>query len=180
MLYIAICLLLGVGAAVAEDDQILLRYRVELLDKGKWKPVETKKTFKKGQEVRIRCLSNTAGSVYLLNTSKPYRSPVPVFKQGTGVGLKRFLGLGTPIGANQVGLVPNPEGGGSLRFSGVKGYERFLMVFVPDHLGAADGAREMMAIPAGAEGWDFEAKSSYAVEGPADYLLFHYFELRSK
>ena len=177
--FVLVLLLPLTGRAVAaEDEGIVLRYRIELLEKGEWKPVKSNKTFKKGQEIRLRCLPNTAGSLYLLNASAPWTSPEPIFKEGTGVGLKRYLGLATPVEGNAVGLVPNPDTGGSLRFSGVKGYERFLLVFVPDHL--VEGTRAMQAIPTGAEGWDFEAKTSYTVRGNPDFLLFHYFELKSK
>ena len=179
MLIVLLCLVVGVGAvSAAEEESLVLRYRIELLEKGEWKPVKSNKTFKKGQEIRLRCLPNAAGSLYLLNASAPWTSPEPIFKEGTGVGLKRYLGLATPVGGNEVGLVPNPDTGGSLRFSGVKGYERFLLVFVPDHL--VEGTRAMQAIPTGAEGWDFEAKTSYTVKGSPDFLLFHYFELKSK
>jgi hypothetical protein len=179
MVIAVLSLMLWVGIAAAqEEEDIVLRYRIELLDKGEWKPVKSNKTFKKGQEIRLRCLPNAAGSLYLLNASAPWVSPEPIFKEGTGVGLKRYLGLATPVESNHVGLVPNPAEGGSLRFSGVKGYERFLLVFVADHL--SEGTRAMQAIPIGAEGWDFEDKTSYTVRGNADYMFFHYFELKSK
>ena len=64
-----------------------------------------------------------------------------------------------------------------MRFTGAKGMERFLYIYVPDDLG---GTRAMMAIVPGAENWNFEAKSTYMVTGDLGEILFSYFELKSK
>jgi len=48
---------------------------------------------------------------------------------------------------------------------------------VPDDLG---GTRAMMAIPAGAENWQFDDKATQVVTGDPGSILFHYFELKSK
>jgi len=157
-------------------DLMGLRFRVERLDDGVWKPVDIGKTFKKDNTIRFRFMANTAGTLYVLNTSHENGSPEPVF-EGSGAGLRRYLGLGTHIDANQVGLFPDPAHGGGMRFTGTKGRERFLFAFVPDEL---DATRSMMAIVPGAEGWDFEHKTSHLVLAKPGQLLFHYFEMKSK
>jgi hypothetical protein len=170
-----------IQASLAQDtglpqDKVALRYRIEYLDKDKWKPVEDSKKFKKNNTIRFRFMSNVAGALYVLNTSEERTSLQPVFAQGQGGDLRRSLGMGAHIEANHVGVFPTPEKGGGLRFTGVKGEERFLFVYVPDDL----GGRDVMATPAGAEGWHFEDKSTYMVTGDWGHMLFHYFELRSK
>lgn len=159
-------------------DKIALRYRIEFLDKDQWKPVEKNKKFKRNHTIRIRFMSNEAGNLYVLNNSDEAVSLHPIFPQGAGEGLRPYLGMGTHIEANRAGVFPDPQqGGGGLRFTGVEGKERFLFVFVPDDLG---GRREVMGIPAGAENWDFDAKTTYMATGELGYILFHYFELKSK
>ncbi len=159
------------------QDKVALRYRIERLDKDKWKPIEEKKTFKRNQTVRFRFMGNISGTLYVLNSSGDKASLHPVFAEGEGNDLRRHLGMGTHIEANQVGLFPRPDKGGGLRFTGVKGKERFLFIYIPDVL---DKQRAMMAIVPGAEGWDFDAKTTYMVTGEVGKILFHYFELKSK
>jgi len=158
------------------QDKVALRYRIEYMDKGDWKPVKDTKKFKKNQTIRFRFMGNTTGTLYVLNSSAETASLQPIFSEGKGGDLRRHLGLGTHIEANQVGIFPDPEKGGGLRFTGVKGQERFLFVFVPDDL----SARAMMAIVPGAENWNFEAKTTYMATGDPGNILFHYFELKSK
>ncbi len=64
-----------------------------------------------------------------------------------------------------------------MRFTGVKGHEKFLFVYVPDEM---ESGRAMMAIVAGAEGWHFDDDRTYMVTGEPARMLFSYFELRSK
>jgi len=155
-----------------------LLYRIEFLDGNEWKPVKGDRKFKKNHTIRIRFTSNEAGSLYVLNTSGKEESLHPIFTQGTGPGLERHLGMGTRIAMNRVGLFPDPQqGGGGLRFTGVEGHERFLLVFVPEETGAQ---REMLGIPAGAEGWDYEHKATQKVLGDRGSVLFQYFDLKSK
>ncbi len=159
-------------------DRMALRYRIEFLDKDQWKPVEKHKKFKRDHTIRIRFMSNEAGSLYVLNNSDEAASLHPIFPEGTGEGLRPYLGMGAHIEANRVGVFPDPQrGGGGLRFTGVEGKERFLFVFVPEELG---GRREVMGIPAGAENWDFDAKTTYMATGELGCILFYYFELKSK
>lgn len=156
--------------------KVALRYRIEFLDGKEWKPVKADKGFKKNHTIRIRFTSDQTGTLYVLNTSGAEESLHPIFAQGEGQSLERRLGMGTRIGANRVGVFPDPQqGGGGLRFTGVEGRERFLLVYIPD-----EGQREMVAIPAGAEGWDFGHRTTYKVVGDRGTLLFHYFELKSK
>lgn len=155
-----------------------LLYRIEFLDGKEWKPVEDTKKFKKNHTIRIRFTCDEAGTLYVLNTSDEGESLHPIFPQDRGEGLRRYLGTGTRIGENRVGVFPDPQqGDGGLRFTGVEGREKFLFVYMPDEL---DGQREMMAIPAGAESWDFGHKTSYRAIGDRGKILFHYFELKSK
>jgi hypothetical protein len=183
LLFFLPCVVLLSGfPAQAQDaglpkDKVALRYRIEILDGEKWKPVEGTKKFKMKQTIRFRFMSNVAGTLYVLNNSDEMASLEPVFSKGTGEGLRRFLGPGTHIEADHVGVFPDPTTGGGLRFTGIKGMERFLFVFIPDDV---EGRREMMAIPTGAETWDFEAKTTYMTTGPPGQLLFHFFELKSK
>lgn len=158
-------------------NKVALRYRSEIMDKDRWKPVEDTKKFKKDQTIRIRFMSNVAGILYVLNTSEEDASLQPVFPQSGGEGLRQYLGPGTHIEANHVGVFPDPAAGGGLRFTGVIGKERFLFVYIPDQL---DQGRTMMAIPLGAENWDFDAKTTYMTTGDPGHILFHYFELKSK
>ena len=156
----------------------VLLYRIELLDGKEWKPVKIDKKFKKNHTIRIRFTSNEAGSLYVLNTSGKEESLHPVFPRGEGEGLERHLGMGTRIRENRVGMFPDPQqGGGGLRFTGAEGRERFLLVFVPDEPG---GQREMLGIPAGAEGWDYTHKTTQRVIGDRGSGLFQYFDLQSK
>jgi hypothetical protein len=182
----ALCLIAVVllfQAAQAQDTgmpagKVAVRYRTEFLDKDKWKPVEDNKKFKRDHTIRFRFMSNQAGTLYVLNTSDENASLDPIFPQGSGEGLRRYLGTGSHIEANRVGLFPDPQqGGGGLRFTGVKGIERFLFVYVPDEL---DARRDVMGIPAGAEDWKFDDKTTCMAMGDPGRILFHYFELRSK
>ena len=160
------------------DGKAVLLYRIEFLDGKEWKPVKVDKKFKKKHTIRIRFTSNEAGSLYVLNTSGKEESLHPVFPGGEGQGLEQRLGMGTRIAENRVGLFPDPQqGGGGLRFTGVEGRERFLLAFIPDEPG---GQREMLAIPAGAEDWDYGHKTTYRVAGDRGSVLFQYFELKSK
>ncbi len=155
-----------------------LLYRIEFLDGKEWKPVKGDRKFKKNHTIRIRFTGNEAGFLYVLNTSGKEESLHPIFPQGAGTGLERHLGMGTRIAANRVGLFPDPQqGGGGLRFTGVEGHERFLLVFVPEEGGAQ---REMLAIPAGAEGWDYEDKATQRIFGERGSVLFQYFDLKSR
>lgn len=160
-----------------DTDRIILLYRIELMDKNRWKPVKDTKTFKRNQTIRFRFMCNTAGTLYVLNNSYRLASLEPVFSEGSGEGLQKYLGLGTYIDANQVGVFPDPYAGGGLRFTGTKGYERFLFIFVPDEL---EQTRAMAAIVAGAENWQFEAKTTNKAYGTPGKIVFHYFELKSK
>ena len=180
---VAVGLLLAqISALYAQDtgmpeDKVALRYRIEFMDKDNWKPIKDTKKFKRNQTIRFRFMGNTAGILYVLNSSEENASLNPIFAEGKGRGLRKYLGLGTHIDANQVGIFPDPEKGGGLRFTGVKGMERFLFVFVPDEM---EGTRAMMAIVPGAENWNFEAKTTYMATGEPGTILFHYFELKSK
>ena len=159
-------------------DKVALRYRIELMDKGDWKPVKEGKKFKKNKTIRFRFMSNTAGTLYVLNSSDEDSSLHPIFgAEQKGEGILSHFGLGTHIAANRVGVFPDPSKGGGLRFTGAKGKERFLYIFVPDEL---DATRDMMAIVPGAEDWDFDAKTTYMVTGKPSHILFSYFELKSK
>lgn len=162
----------GVAAA-----KMMFLYRIELMAKNRWKPVKETKNFKKNQTIRFRFLSNVAGTLYVLNNSSEKASLKPVFIKGMGADLRRFFGMGTYIDAGEVGVFPDPNEGGGLRFRGKTGKERFLFIFVPKEI---EYARAMMAIPAGAENWKFDAKSTYRVTGEQDKILFHFFELKSK
>lgn len=158
-------------------ENMLFLYRIELMAKNRWKPVKETKNFKKNQTIRFRFLSNVAGTLYVLNNSSPKASLKPVFTKGAGVDLRRYFGMGTYIDAGEVGVWPDPSEGGGLRFRGKTGMERFLFIFVPKEL---EYARAMMAVPAGAENWKFDAKSTYRIAGAQDKILFHFFELKSK
>ena len=162
----------------AQDvERVIMRYRIERMDKNQWKPIKATKTFKKKQTIRFRFMVNCAGTLYVLNNSNKAASLEPVFTEGSGEGLQKFLGLGTFIDANQVGVFPDPYSGGGLRFSGVKGFERFLFVFVPDEM---EYTRAMAAIAAGAENWQFDAKTTNKAYGNPGKIMFHYFQLKSK
>lgn len=159
-------------------DKVALRYRIERMDKkGKWKPIEAKKTFKRNQNIRFRFMSNESGALYLLNSGSADKSPVPIFDEGSGSGLRRSLGLGTYIRANKVGLWPPQAQGSAVRFTGMKGKERFLFVYVPEQ---ASGGREVIGIAPGAEHWNFDDKYTHMVTGEEGKILFHFFELKSK
>lgn len=158
-------------------DKMALRYRIEFLDDKEWKPVKDSKTFKRNHTIRFRFMSNVAGTLYVLNSSEGNTSLHPVFTEGKGAGLRRELGLGTHIGANEVGIFPNPEKGGGLRFTGVKGEEQFIFVFAPDESG---DKRDLLAIPIGAENWNYDDKATEMVTGTMGEALFYYFELKSK
>lgn len=155
--------------------EITFRYRIEMLDDGEWKAVKDNKTFKKKQEIRFRFMSNTAGTLYVLNGAEGDNLS-PVFDGGSGHPVRQALGLGSHIEAGRVNLWPRPDQGSAIRFTGHKGRECFLFAFVPDQL----SSREMMAIVPGAEGWDFEAKTTYTATAKRGEILFHYFELKSK
>lgn len=159
-------------------DKTTLRYRIELLDGKEWRPIRDTKKFKRNHTIRFRFMSNQAGTLHVLNTSGEYSSLHPVFPLGTGRDLVGHLGVGTQIGANRVGLFPDPHHGeAGLRFTGVDGLERFLFVFVPD---APSDTRSVMGIPAGAEQWDYEDKATHLVTGEPGQALFHFFELKSR
>lgn len=179
-IFVYLCTL-EIGAALAQtmgmpEDKVALRYRIEYQDKDKWKPVKDSKKFKKNHTIRFRFMSNTAGTLYVLNNSEENASLLPIFAEGSGAGLRKHLGLGTQIEANQVGIFPRQDKGGGLRFTGVKGKERFLFIFVPDEM----GTRAVMAIVPGAENWNFDSKSTNMATGEPSKILFHYFELKSK
>ena len=163
------------------DDKVALRYRLEFMDKENWKPVKDNKKFKKNHTIRFRFMSNSAGTLYVMNTSLEDLSLQPIFTEGSGEGLRKHLGLGTHIEANKVGIFPDPSKGGGLRFTGLKGQdskkERFLFIYVPDNL---EGTRGIMAIPPGAENWHFDDKATHVVTGDPGHILLHYFELKSK
>lgn len=178
-----LCLLSGCAAAKVRNtsmpaDQMGLRYRIELIEEGKgsWEAIDRNRKIKRTEDVRFRFMSNMAGTLYVLNSSSPNASLQPVFGEGRGKGLRSYLGLGTHVGASEVGIFPDPSKGGGMRFTGGQGMEGFLMVFVPDHL----GERGVMAVPAGAEGWNFEAKTTYMAIGKSNLILFHYLEMKSK
>jgi hypothetical protein len=159
-------------------DKLALRYRIEFLDGKEWKPVEDTRKFKKNHTIRFRFMSNQAGTLHVLNASGEFASLHPVFARAEGKDLQRHLGAGTHIGANRVGLFPDPQQGETgLRFTGVEGMERFLFVFVPD---ALDQSRAVIGIPAGAEQWEYDHKTSYLASGDQGQALFHYFELKSR
>lgn len=160
------------------QDKVALRYRIEFLDGKQWKPVEDTKKFKKNHTIRFRFMSNQAGTFYVLNASDEFASLHPVFSQGTGKDMVRYLGLGSHVEANHVGVYPDPQQGEvGLRFTGVEGMERFLFVYVPDNL---EGSRSVMGIPAGAENWEYDHKTTYLATGDLGQILFHYFELKSR
>lgn len=163
----------------AQDvDRVIMRYRIERMDKNRWKPIKATKTFKKKQTIRFRFMVNCAGTLYVLNNSNAAASLEPVFPEGSDEGLRKHLGLGTFIDANQVGVFPDQySSGGGLRFTGVKGYERFLFVFIPDEM---EYTRAMAAITAGAENWQFDAKTTNKAYGNPGKIMFHYFQLKSK
>jgi len=159
-------------------DKLALRYRIEFLDGKVWKPVKDTKKFKKNHTIRFRFMSNQAGTLHVLNASDEFASLHPVFARTEGVDLRRHLGAGAQIHANRVGLFPDPQQGeAGLRFTGVEGMERFLFVYVPD---ALDQSRSVMGIPAGAEQWEYDHKTSYLAVGDPGQVLFHYFELKSR
>ena len=158
-------------------DRVALRYRIEFMDDGDWEPVKENKKFRRNQTIRFRFMGNTSGTLHVLNGSEEDESLHPVFAAQGGRDLRRHFGLGTHVDANQVGIFPAPAQGGGMRFTGVKGVERFLFMFVPDEL---QESRAMMAIVPGAENWNFEAQSTYMVTGDPGEVLFHYFELRSR
>ncbi|MCC7261844.1 MAG: hypothetical protein IT369_04890 [Candidatus Latescibacteria bacterium] len=180
---IAIGLGMLLNAASAQEnglpaDKLALRYRIEFLDGKDWKPVGASKKFKRDHTIRFRFIGNQAGTLYLLNASEEFASLHPVFPQGVGTDLVRQLGLGTHIAANRVGLFPDPQQGeGGLRFTGVEGVERFLLVFVPD---PPNEARSLMGIALGSEGWHFDDHTTYLATGTLGQTLFHYFELKSR
>lgn len=157
------------------DDKVALRYRIEQRTaEGEWVPVSAGKTFRRGEQVRFRFMSNTAGTLYVLNGSSS--SMRPIFP-GRDAQMERYLGLGTRIPAHRVGLWPRPDEGSALRFTGHEGIERFLLAYVPDALGAT---REVLAIPPGAEDWDFTAETTRVTTGRLGEVLFHYFDVKSK
>ena len=143
-------------------DQVAVRYRVEQRDQntGEWEPVKMDKSFKKNQQIRFRFMSNVAGTLYVLNGSEGSNLK-PIFDEGSRVSAgnrwRWFLGLGTRIDAHRVGFWPRPDQGSAIRFSGYSGKEQFLMVYVPDTVGRS---REVLAVPPGAEDWDFEANTT--------------------
>ena len=96
------------------DDKVALRYRIEFMDKENWKPVKDNKKFKKNHTIRFRFMSNSAGTLYVMNTSLEDLSLQPIFTEGSGEGLRKHLGLGTHIEANKVGIFPDPSKGGGL------------------------------------------------------------------
>ena len=120
-------------------DKLALRYRIEYLDKSDWKPVKKNKKFKKNNTIRFRFMSNITGTLYVLNSSAEGVSLQPIFAEGSGEGLRKHLGLGTHIEASTVGIFPDPDKGGGLRFTGIKGMEKFLFVYVPDELEGTRG-----------------------------------------
>ena len=173
---------LQTSVALAQDtglpkDKVALRYRIEVMDKDKWKSIGENKSFKKQQTIRFRFMSNVSGILYALNTSDRRGSLQPVFPLVAGEGLRQYLGPGTHIDANHVGIFPDEATGGGMRFTGVVGKERFLLIFIPDIL---DQGRNVMAIPLGAENWNFDAKTTYLVTGDPGHILFQFFELKSK
>ena len=140
-------------------------------------PIDIGKKFRKDHTIRFRFLANIAGSLYVLNSSAVMGSPEPIF-EGEESGLRGRLGLRTHVGANQVGIYPDPAKGGGLRFTGSGGRdERFLLAFVPDEL---DATRAMAAIAVGAEGWIFGDEETHTVLGTPGHILFHPFQLRSR
>lgn len=159
-------------------DQVALRYRVEQRDKdtGEWEPVKAGKSFKKNQQIRFRFMSNVSGTLHVLNGSEGANLK-PIFDDASGAGRWQFLGLGTRIDAHRVGLWPRPDQGSAIRFTGYSGKEQFLIVYVPDTLG---GSREVMAVPPGAEDWDFEANTTFMITADPQDPLFHYFTMKSK
>lgn len=164
------------GEEAPRQAPVTLRYRIEQLDDNEWEAVKEDRTFKGKQEIRFRFLCNVAGTLYVLNGTED-ANLAPIFA-GTGTpGLRGHLGLGSHIEAGRVNLWPRPHEGSAIRFTGHKGRERFLFVFVPDDLNAS---RDMLAIVPGAEGWDFEAKTTYTATAKPGEILFHYFELKSK
>ena len=180
--FVAVALLSQDQRADAQDmgmptDKVALRYRIERLDKDTWKAEKAGRKFKKNETIRFRFMSNTAGSLYVLNSSEDAFSLHPIFAEGTGTRLRAQLGLGTHIDANQVGVFPSPDKGGGMRFTGAKGKEKFLFVYVPDEM---ESTRAMMAIVPGAEGWHFDDDRTYMVTGELAKMLFSYFELKSK
>ena len=158
------------------EPAVALRYRIEQLDDGQWEAVRGNQTFKAKEEIRFRFMCNVAGTLYVLNGTEG-ANLAPIFAGDRTPGLRGHLGLGSHIEAGRVTLWPRPDEGAAIRFTGHKGRERFLFVFVPDEL---DASREMLAIVPGAEGWDFEAKTTYTVTAKAGQILFHYFELKSR
>lgn len=173
----AYCFSSDAHAQSQPSEAIELRYRIELMDKDKWKPVKDNKKFKKNHTIRFRFTSNVAGALYVLNSGEATVSPQPIFTDGRVGNLRRSLGAGAFIAANRVGIFPDADWGGGLRFVGLKGKERFLLVFVPN---ALDEQRAVLPIAPGAEDWHFDAKTSYAATGTPGHMLFHYLELKSK
>ena len=173
------CLMVGKASSEAArtgQGGVIFRYRIEQLDDGQWQAVKEDRTFKSKQEIRFRFMCNVAGTMYVLNGSEE-SNLAPIFAGSKTPGLRGHLGLGSRIEAGRVNLWPRPDEGSAIRFTGHKGKERFLFVFVPDDL---DASREMLAIVPGAEGWDFEAKTTYTATAKAGEILFHYFVLKSK
>jgi hypothetical protein len=163
-------------APKASEGQTALTFRVERYDDNRWKPEKIDRTFK-DDTIRFRFLANVAGTLYVLNTGQEIGSPEPIYA-GEGAGLRRHLGLGTHIGANQIGFYPDPTKGGGLRFTRSENRrERFLFAFVPDDLSRT---RALAAIAVGAEGWDFEEDETQTVLARPGNILFHYFELKSR
>lgn len=158
-------------------EVLALRYRIEMLDDYAWRPVREDRAFRRGETIRFRFIGNAAGTLYLLNASQERGPYQPVFPGAGEADLPGYLGAGTRIAANQVGLLPDPSVGGGMRFGADHGRERFLFVFVPD---GPRPTRALAAIPAGAEDWDFDDSTTYTVAAPAGGMLVSHFELESR
>ncbi|MFQ5722738.1 MAG: hypothetical protein ACE5GI_09635 [Candidatus Aminicenantales bacterium] len=158
-------------------EKAVLYYRIEMMKKHRWVPVKDTKKFKTDDTIRFRFTCNQEGALYVLSASHDKMSLEPVFSEGTGSGMEKHLGLATYIEAGKVGIFPDPDEGGGLRFTGNTLKERFLFIFVPYGL---DFARGMAALAAGAEDWNFDDKNTTKVVGNKGEILFHYFELERK
>ena len=174
---------IGMGCATSiiltplPKDKVAIRYRIEQRSNdGEWKPVRAGKSFKRNDQIRLRFMSNVAGQLYVLNGTEGANLK-PVFNGGSGADIRRMLGLGAAIRAHKVGIWPRQDEGSAMRFSGYKGLERFLLIYIPD---ASASTREMLAIPPGAEDWKYEASTTYTIEGEPGQILFHDFDLQSK
>ena len=159
------------------EDKLAIRYRIEQRrGNGEWKPVKAGKSFKRNDQIRLRFMSNVAGELYVLNGTEGANLK-PVFNGGSGGDIRRMLGLGTSIHAHKVGIWPRQDQGSAMRFTGYKGLERFLLIYIPDTRAAT---REMLAIPPGAEDWKYESSTTYTIEAEPGQILFHDFDLKSK